>query len=37
MASNKYSKLSLEEAPTLFIECHGSKSTVDQQAEIASN
>jgi hypothetical protein len=29
--------MSLDETPTLFLEFHGSKNTVDQQAEVASN
>jgi len=28
--------MKLDTTPTLFLEFHGSKSTVDQQAELAS-
>lgn len=35
-ANNIYNKMNLDETPTLFLEFHGSKSTVDQQAELAS-
>jgi D-lactate dehydrogenase (cytochrome) len=35
-ANNVYNKLSLEETPHLFLEFHGSKNTVDQQAELTS-
>jgi hypothetical protein len=34
--NNIYNKMSLDETPTLFLEFHGSKSTVDQQAELTS-
>ncbi|RNA09021.1 putative D-lactate mitochondrial [Brachionus plicatilis] len=34
-ANNIYNKMSLDETPTLFLEFHGSKGTVDQQAETA--
>ena len=33
--NNIYNKMSLDEAPTLFLEFQGSKSSNDQQAEIA--
>jgi FAD/FMN-containing dehydrogenase len=35
-ANNIYNKMNLEETPTLFLEFHGSKKTIDQQAELAS-
>ena len=35
-ANNIYNKMTLDETPTLFLEFHGSKGTVDQQAEVAS-
>ncbi len=34
-ANNIYNKMSLDETPTLFLEFHGSKKTIDQQAETA--
>lgn len=34
-ANNIYNKMSLDETPTLFLEFHGSKKTVDQQAHTA--
>ena len=34
-ANNIYNKMSLDETPTLFLEFHGSKKTVDQQADTA--
>ncbi|CAF0874382.1 unnamed protein product [Brachionus calyciflorus] len=34
-ANNIYNKMNLDETPTLFLEFHGSKGTVDQQAEVA--
>ena len=35
-ANNVYNKMKLDETPTLFLEFHGSKDTVEQQAELAS-
>ena len=35
-ANNKYNKSTMEETPKLFLEFHGSKETVTQQAELAS-
>jgi D-lactate dehydrogenase (cytochrome) len=35
-AINRYSKLSLKEAPTLFLEFHGSESAVREQASLVS-
>ena len=35
-ANNIYNKMNLDETPTLFLEFHGSKKTIDQQAELAS-
>lgn len=34
-ANNVYNKMSLDETPTLFLEFHGSRKNVDQQAETA--
>ena len=33
-ACNKYSKLSLQVAPTLFLEFHGAASALDDQVKI---
>jgi hypothetical protein len=35
-ANNIYNKMKLDETPTLFLEFHGSKDTVEQQANLAS-
>ena len=35
-AVNAYSKLNLEEAPTLFMEFHGSPQSVEEQSELVS-
>jgi hypothetical protein len=34
-ACNRYSKLSLDVAPTLFLEFHGSKENIDSQGQVA--
>ena len=34
--SNKYSKISLDEKPTLFLEFHGSDKNVEQQTDVIS-
>ncbi len=37
MASNAFSDLGLEETPTLFLEFHGSRQTVEEQARIVGD
>jgi D-lactate dehydrogenase (cytochrome) len=34
-ACNRYSKLNLDVAPTLFVEFHGSNSNIDAQGKLA--
>jgi len=34
-ACNRYSKLSLDVAPTLFLEFHGSNSNIEAQGQLA--
>ena len=35
-ANNVYSKMSLDETPTLFLELTGTQKSVEQQAELSS-